>query len=707
MKYSNEISRTNGKPVAASGKGSERSQQQAADTIGFGMVQPSCINTLQRMIGNRAMQQLIQRTTNGNSDSNSTPMATGPNRWKKIVTWDEKAAAGKGAFVTSGPNYKPGLFDGDKNPLGYKAEHLKKDMATPIDEFRNFSLTKAWETDGSEQKVISKVKSVEDIDQLSMEEINSINPQSMVPYTILHDVLHQSWHEAKHELASSDSPQRIALMRKLWEYRQWHHNEVLNETKNTVNSVKNDAKGLDKWAAAGSTTLTSDIDVNLKGNHTEYAVQVYNQLFKKGIPSGHVWEVESGVAYDVNVYALDFMHAAFTFSKESKLADGGRITGKEGARKDQAKGGFTEEMIGRRDTGDQKIWSLVKMRLYMTKEQWGSYVSTTKPDYDTLNQVELRYSEYFNTLQKKMINEAGLPLNQADGLINEAVATEETGIKQIDKVAEILALKQKTKGVSLAEDTIAEQAKMGASNRIYEERLKEIKKVRLELEERIGRYNELLVAKETGGPSRVRSASAGQTELEILKGALEMELRHLRRLLSEAAMFSNEAYLTDAAVNHAVVGIQSGMDLKQTKTESMINVNENVADCLKEIARHGGGKGEEFLGEAAYKASKYFFRLADAAKNMGLSTVAGVNTLYDAGYEISIELKGRGGGNVELQSAEAIRKYFGGSVKTPDELVAKIVEIGTAVSVAFSASEGNKNELGKAMPSEKNARNAN
>ena len=65
------------------------------------------------------------------------------------------------------------------------------------------------------------------------------------------------------------------LMAKLWEFRQWHHELILQRTQKEVGK-----EGLSEWAAAGSTTLTSDIDVNLKGNKTEQAVAVFNRLFK-------------------------------------------------------------------------------------------------------------------------------------------------------------------------------------------------------------------------------------------------------------------------------------------------------------------------------------------------------------------------------------------------------------------------------------------
>lgn len=42
-----------------------------------------------------------------------------------------------------------------------------------------------------------------------------------------------------------------------------------------------DPEALEPSKGAGSTTLSSDIDVNLKGNHTELAVALFNSRFRK------------------------------------------------------------------------------------------------------------------------------------------------------------------------------------------------------------------------------------------------------------------------------------------------------------------------------------------------------------------------------------------------------------------------------------------
>ena len=55
------------------------------------------------------------------------------------------------------------------------------------------------------------------------------------------------------------------------------------------------------FGAAGSQSPTSDIDYNIKGDYTEYAVAVFNKRFRSE------FGVESGTYFDVNVYAKDFL----------------------------------------------------------------------------------------------------------------------------------------------------------------------------------------------------------------------------------------------------------------------------------------------------------------------------------------------------------------------------------------------------------------
>ena len=144
----------------------------------------------------------------------------------------------------------------------------------------------------------------------------------------------------------------------------------------------------------------------------------------------------------------------------------------------------------------------------------------------------------------------------------------------------------------------AENVKMAASNRIYEEKLGQMGALRTKVQTQIALRQSWI-------------DSGKREDAEALDAAIDGNLAILRDLISECSMFANEAYLTDGGINHVVVGLQSKVEITQTKTESMDAFNENVADSLKEIARHAGS-----VGEAAYKAGKYLWRMADAAKNL-------------------------------------------------------------------------------------------
>ena len=234
------------------------------------------------------------------------------------------------------------------------------------------------------------------LNQLTPDQVAQVDSAGAAPRNILQRAMHESWHHAKEVLLApgGNAPARQALMRKLWEFRQWHHELILQRTKDDPSLGKD---GLKEWKSAGSKTLTSDIDVNLKGTKTEQAVAVFNRKFKA---DGGGWAHEAGVVYDVNVYALDFMHKD-TFSGLAE--EGGEISphkfgqtdaasgaplpdpatrgaAKEGAREGSAGGGVGahSDILGPRmvqaDAGLQRVWSLVKMRLYMTGAEWAEYV---------------------------------------------------------------------------------------------------------------------------------------------------------------------------------------------------------------------------------------------------------------------------------------------------------------------------------------------
>jgi hypothetical protein len=514
----------------------------------------------------------------------------------------------------------------------------------------------------------------------TLDAIASLNPESETIRNILKYPLGQSWHTAKHELAEGDEKAK-ALMRKIWEFRQWHHKEILVRTKERVKQLTTDENGLKAWPAAGSETLTSDIDVNLKGTETELAVKIFNEEFKKD-----GWDYESGVVYDVNVYALDFMHKFGGVE-----VDGHQLTQKEGERKSQVQGGFKESILSQQDKEQQDEWSLVKVRLYISNPvQWEEYAAAAGLSKKKKESIEAKYQNYVKEISEEMSKQANISLNAAEQSEDDMAS----GITGLNSTAEKL-IHQQLGGRSSGGEVLAENLLIGSSNRVYERKLQEVSQLRKELKEAIARYNNMVEQGDNGG-----TGVGGVTGLEALNGYIEVKLKALRKLVSESALFSNEAYVTDAAVYHAVVGLQGGNAIEQTKAESMQAVTENMGDALKEISRHN-----DTLGEAAFKSAKYIWRMADAAKNMGFSTISGVNDLYEVGYSIANEIKGQG--NVdEKQASEATMNTIG--ITTGSQLVAKVLTVGTAVRRQYTQlTKAQQTSLSQPTPSGKKTKNTN
>ena len=507
----------------------------------------------------------------------------------------------------------------------------------------------------------------DDLKAVTPKQAAQINPLGPAPKNILKHALHESWHHAKDLLLapepSASKEGRELLMTKLWEFRQWHHDKILRRTQADPTIGR---EGLTEWKAAGSTTLTSDIDVNLKGNKTELAVAVFNRLFK-----ADDWEHEAGVVYDVNVYAMDFMHKdTFTGLAEDRgKVDGHdfktrpvatRVSAKEGSRVGSVGGGIgtVNAMLGERmldaDADLQRVWSLVKLRLYMTGTQWLEHVRDAEVSRSTEIAVDLRYRSYMRDLHAKMI--------EGQGAVELADQTRHTGFAVLASIATAVGTRNRTD---------PEEVKMAASNRLYEARLVEMAALRATVQRQIARRQTFL------------NAHAAD-DAEGLDAAIDGNLAILRDLISECAMFSNEAYVTDGAINHTVVGLQSKIGISQTRTETLDAFNENVADSLKEIARHS-----RTIGEAAYKAGKYLWRMADAAKNLG-SRDPDIDRLYEAGFTIANEIKGGGLAQAELErlaGVELVRR-LGEHRATPDALMAFVRGLAARVALAYAAQIG-------------------
>lgn len=530
-------------------------------------------------------------------------------------------------------------------------------------------------TGDSEPRIQRRLAGVDtaSISATPLAEIQAIDPHQLDgdAYKVLHDGMGQDWNEAKHVLAAGKLPagettaeQSVALkamMQKLWDYRQWHHELVLQDTRRRVNAMTNDPEGLKEWKAAGSTSLTSDIDVNLKGNHTELAVKVFNETFKE-----FGWNYEAGIVYDVNVYAMDFMHGV------GQQTDGGLMVSQEGRRAGRAEGGVDDAGLAADDQSLQREWTLVKTRLYMTPSEWEDFKDASGGngwDRSTFTRAEKRFEQFTTEITQAMGPEV-------ERTVAAAEETEKSGAQSIHAAAEART------GPGGNADDVA----MAASNRVYERKLEQVANHRRALTLAMARYHTLMSPR--SGPV----APDGGPDLPTSREQVNLLLVGLRDLLSECSLFANEAYLTHGAVNHGVVGLQIGKPIAMTNSAMYDAFQENLADALKEIARHGGS-----LGEAAYKSGKYVWRMADAADNLGV-TVEEQRWLLTAGGKIANEVK-NGKEDPERASAHLVEQWLG--VTTVEELRQAVMGFGMVVGAQYNETIGKQKQGASSKPIDK------
>ena len=408
---------------------------------------------------------------------------------------------------------------------------------------------------------VAQVGMLTGIDDRRLEQVQAINAHSIVPYRILHDSLHQSWEYAKEQLATpprgTNVPVRQALMQKLWKYRDWYTKQTVKAASDALTEIYSAPGGLDpeKTKSAGSTTLTSDIDVNLKGNRTEAAVAVFNRLFKRNdaLP-GHEWDFEPGIVFDVNVYAMDWMHkwggerqegtsvdqaSASPATPLEPPSDGGEdprvqglervtanVTVAEGSRKGRKQGGIAGAEKAAEDAVNSDVFSLVKVRLYMTPLEWEEHKKNrhTQPGRaEVFALAEAEYAKY----RAAMVGEMRRQTERAMRGEIAAPAPDATGAKDLQGKAATL---------------------------LYESKVMVIAERRAELKRLVDAYDAAFDGAEAGERTRQNAV-------------IDAKLVEIRRLVLEANLYANEASITHGGVQHGVVGLQGGTRIHMVKSD--------------------------------------------------------------------------------------------------------------------------------------------
>ena len=393
-----------------------------------------------------------------------------------------------------------------------------------------------------------------DLRALTVGQIEAIDPASQVPRNILLFAFDGDWDLAKRVLildewpaharrtALADKKAPRALMQQLIAFRQVDHERHLLAVREDMQLSEQELW----WHASGSTSLTSDIDVNLEGSGTEDFVEFFNRRFT--VQAGY--GLESGLVYDVNVYAEDFLFGAETVT----LPNG------ETVRVARDEYPITDPTVRSGDADAQEQWALVHLRRFMTADEWTAFKAVL-PASPTIDGAELRYARFRDDMVREILGDDAATLDPTRSPMS---------------AFRDLALAR------AANDVWADNLLLAASNRLYERKLDVVAALRAELD---------------AAPVPPGDERSGKVAT-------------LRDALSEATLFSNEAYTTDGAVNHAVLGLQMREPIRQTRAASMHAFIENVGDALKALERHGDN-----FGEALLESSKYLWRAGDAVHN--------------------------------------------------------------------------------------------
>jgi hypothetical protein len=331
---------------------------------------------------------------------------------------------------------------------------------------------------------------------------------------------------------------------------------------------------------AGSGTATSDIDVNLSGDSTEYAVESFNALFRG------TWGKEAGTVFDVNIYARDYLpesgagSLAIAGEKEADASGSGAGALGQGDAAWGSRGVSFETTLqegtetAKKASGSQEVYSLLKTRKDMSFIDWQKF---------KLAQM----AEFGADTAGRDAKQAAFTEAEAMYTAREQQITAE--VAKLDAKARLLVEESKKKGETPpAQDSEAEK-RIKAENALYEAKLKNVATVRAKL----AVYKEMLLA----GQKTV-------AEVEVVSAELQ-------EALHEASSYANEAYITSATVLHVVGNLQllkggEKLSIGLSGADYLASANEQVGFIFDDLHREATIEG------GLLKAGKYISRLGHA-----------------------------------------------------------------------------------------------
>jgi len=174
-----------------------------------------------------------------------------------------------------------------------------------------------------------------------------------------------------------------------------------------------------KQSFSGSEGLSSDIDVNLKGDGTEFAVEHINKEFKNLYHT----KSEIGEVFDINFYAKDFVPA---LRKDQKVVkEGQQFYEKDDWREHIIK----SEDVQQQDVEFQNMMAHVFMRKNMSSSDYVEMMQSSQGIPHRLkNKIEEEYSQYQSQLAKYK-NSGGSQMNAENRLYEDML--EKAAVKRV------------------------------------------------------------------------------------------------------------------------------------------------------------------------------------------------------------------------------------------------------------------------------------
>ncbi len=388
-------------------------------------------------------------------------------------------------------------------------------------------------------------------------------------------------------------------------------------------------------SATGSEDIESDIDIAFatpnSGDDVK-AAQEFNTAIKKRFkkPPGRV--------FDVNIYPRDYRALRGDSFKPSYSVDENKDVGID--EPDQAESLKLSKI-------DQDVATLLKQRRFLDEGKFNEMLKdllSKAPDEKTKNRIEKQYEEgediYLQTSLEKVAKiRAQVKLD--DNSTDKHVLELKKYLGDLDKIKgkggkENLALAQRLipKILDLFEEGFPDES-MDVTDALYLEKMGDLRDNQEQIRDKKATLETLKPAAHPGQTCKEaghEEVCKWQKEFTALN-ALEVKVK---KDMFTNIIFANEAIMSQGALDHVLGALQAkteedrkGALDKLTASDLMQSVNEQVADLFKEMkhfenvvheaeeaAKDQNAKQaakNSATGEGYVHASKYFFRLLDAA----------------------------------------------------------------------------------------------